>query len=115
MVAISPPRLGMQVICLGRTTGKTAGQVRGLEMVLTIEIERGRLQRSEGLFEVVGLNGDFSAPGDSGAPILDAESHNLVGMLYAASETSSYCVPIHRLLQGWKVEPILGTAESPAP
>ena len=74
----------------------------------------GNPQRYSGVFVVEGVDGGpFSAPGDSGAPVLAANSNNLIGMLFAASDRQSYCIPIGPILEALKVTPILGEEHSP--
>ena len=114
IAALAVPQLGSEVTCLGRTSGSTRGRIVGVESDVMIGDADGNPQRYSGVFVVEGVDGGpFSAPGDSGAPVLAANSNNLIGMLYAASDRQSYCIPIGPILEALNVTPILGDEHSP--
>ena len=108
------PQLGSEVTCLGRTSGATRGRIVSLNMTVMIGDADGKPQRYSGVFQVKSDTASpFSSPGDSGAPVLSANGNNLVGMLYAGDDNSSYCIPIGPILEALKVTPILGEEHSP--
>lgn len=113
IVELAVPQLGMAVKCLGRTSGTTQGRIKSIHLNIVIADADGKPQPYANLFEVEGLNGPFSSPGDSGAPIVTADGKYLVGMLYAGSDQYSYGVPIQPILTALDVTPILGEEHSP--
>ena len=113
MIALAEPQVGLEVICLGRTSGATQGRIKTIHLSIVIGDADGKPQPYTGLFEVEGVNGPFSLPGDSGAPIVTADGKKLIGMLYAGSERYSYGVPIQPIMTALSVTPILGEEHSP--
>lgn len=74
--------LGMTIKKSGRTTGLTTGEI--LQVDLTVSVAYGEGQVA--LFTDQLLAGAMSQGGDSGSAVLD-ESNNLVGLLFAGSES----------------------------
>ena len=51
---------------------------------------------------IEGVRGSFSRPGDSGSAIVDPQG-NVVGLLFAGSDTVTFAIPIRRVLQRLRV------------
>ena len=94
-----------------RLVGRTSGLVKGAVQAINASVVIAGLPDSPqgtatftGLVACVAEGGKpFSQPGDSGAPVVNAKSE-LVGMIYAGSETVSYFIPIEPLLKALEVE-----------
>lgn len=97
---------GMQVYKIGRTTGMTQGKIRAIEVddVLT---QYKRITRSfQGVLEIEGV-GDrpFSAPGDSGALVVNPQGE-AVALVFAGSDYGgsnnrglTYAIPLPTVLK----------------
>lgn len=91
--------LGRAVIKIGRTTGITQGTI--VDISADISVSYGNTQR---LFEdQIGIkslhkNEPFSQSGDSGALVLDAQTHEAVGMVLGASRDLTFASPISMIL-----------------
>jgi hypothetical protein len=90
------PTHGAQVQKVGRTTGHTLGTISAFP-VRSLPVKFGSaVYRFDEVLEVSGQGAAFSAPGDSGALILDM-SRAAVGLLFAGSRTVTYGNPISRV------------------
>lgn len=93
-------RTNLPVSKVGRTTGATTGKVTAFALD-DVEVPYRDLGVCyfDDQIEVVGDNGDFSAPGDSGALVL-ARSNLAVGLLFAgsASTNRTYLNPMGKVL-----------------
>lgn len=87
---------GMPVIKSGRTTGVTTGVVTAIN-VDRVQINYGtqtspRIATFNDTIEIVGDNGPFSAPGDSGSVILNRDTGQPVALLFAGDgRTTTTC------------------------
>jgi len=87
---------GMRVIKSGRTTGVTTGVVTAVS-VDRVQINYGtptspRIATFNDTIEIVGDNGPFSAPGDSGSVILNHDTGQPVALLFAGDgRTTTTC------------------------
>jgi hypothetical protein len=81
--------LGTPVKKSGRTTGVTSGEILQVEVTADITYGAGRTAR----FTDQIMAGAMSSGGDSGSAVLDAEN-NLVGLLFAGSESTTVITPI---------------------
>ena len=87
---------GMRVIKSGRTTGVTTGVVTAVN-VDRVQINYGtltspRIATFNDTIEIVGDNGPFSAPGDSGSVILNRDTGRPVALLFAGDgRTTTTC------------------------
>ena len=87
---------GMRVIKSGRTTGVTTGTVTAVD-VDRVQVNYGtrispRIATFNDTIEIVGENGPFSAPGDSGSVILDRDTGRPVALLFAGDgRTTTAC------------------------
>jgi hypothetical protein len=68
----------------GRTTGYTAGRISSTEADVKVSYEIGTLSFTNQIL-IAGLNGPFSAAGDSGSLILERDTQDAVGLLFAGS------------------------------
>jgi hypothetical protein len=84
-------QVGAVVTMAGRTTKSATGKVTDKNATINIYDE---LEPLKDLIVTEGI----SAPGDSGAPVLD-ESKKLVGLLIARSDTHSLVLPLARIFR----------------
>jgi hypothetical protein len=78
---IAEPELGMLVEKTGRTTGYKVGKIIGLDATSYIEYDYGEAYFEDQIL-IQDTNGHFSAGGDSGSLITDADGRP-VGLLFA--------------------------------
>ena len=78
----------------GRTTDYTEGQV--LIVGATIDVSYGSNKTAR--FEEQIVAGAMSAGGDSGSLVVDGDSQNAVGLLFAGSDTHTIMNPINHVL-----------------
>jgi hypothetical protein len=91
---------------VGRTTGVTRGFVTAIELdAVTVEYPVGPVT-FDNQIEVTGLEGAFSAGGDSGALVYRPDTLQAVGLLFAGSERGgvdgaplTYCNPMGLVLE----------------
>lgn len=76
--------LGLAIKKMGRTTGFTTGEVTQVEVTANVKYGTGQIARFVDQF----MAGAMSAGGDSGSAVLDT-SNNLVGLLFAGSDTTT--------------------------
>lgn len=76
------PKLGMEVVKTGRTTGATLGKIVGLNASSVVGYGGGSA-RYVGQIVIESPSGLFSDAGDSGSFILEKGTNNLVGLLFA--------------------------------
>ncbi len=81
--------IGMEVTKSGRTTGTTVGRVTQINATVRVSYGPGRMATFED--QLVIMNGEFSAPGDSGSAICTVEETGpkLVGLLFAGGESAT--------------------------
>jgi hypothetical protein len=106
---IGPPQglgaaaIDMVVHKFGRTTGYRKGRVTSIDTDVVVQYEAGNMT-FEGQIIIVGLNQQsFSDAGDSGSLILEAESQQAVGLLFAGSNTHTIANHIQDVLQALNV------------
>jgi len=87
--AIGSAGLGTPVRKSGRTTGLTSDEILQVDVTADITYGAGRTAR----FTNQIMAGAMSGGGDSGSAVLDAEN-NLVGLLFAGSDTTTVINPI---------------------
>lgn len=80
------PDLGLSVLKSGRTTGITTGQISQIQVMTQVQYGDGKIALFED--QIMIEKKGFSAGGDSGSAILD-ENRNLVGLLFAGSDTAT--------------------------
>ncbi|MDD1652256.1 MAG: S1 family peptidase [Methanomicrobiales archaeon] len=87
--AIGSAGLGTKVRKSGRTTGLTSDEILQVDVTADITYGAGRTAR----FTDQIMAGAMSSGGDSGSAVLD-EDNNLVGLLFAGSESTTVINPI---------------------
>ena len=92
---------GQRVHKSGRSTGHTRGEVIDVSVDLKIFYRSGILRFEE---QMLIEGADFSRPGDSGALIVEEESHRPVGLLFAGSPSHTVANPIAEVLAALEVE-----------
>jgi hypothetical protein len=91
---IKPVR-GMKVVKVGRTSGKTTGEVRDVHFRFTLDYEGvGEV----GFIDQV-LCTRYTKPGDSGSLVLDEKSGKAVGLHFAGANGGSVFNPIDTVLE----------------
>jgi hypothetical protein len=85
IAGIARARIGMQVAKVGRSTGFTTGEVVsvGVEAVVPIETVGALVFVDQVRIAGNATHPLFAAPGDSGALVVDTQSRNAVGLLFA--------------------------------
>ena len=76
--------LGMAIKKSGRTTGFTTGEIQQVDVTANVQYGQGQIAQ----FTDQLMAGAMSQGGDSGSAILD-DNNNLVGLLFAGSDTST--------------------------
>lgn len=81
--------LGMPVMKSGRTTGVTVGEIIQVDVSVNVQYGEGKIAMFVGQY----MTGSMCSGGDSGSVVLDEEK-NLVGLLFAGSDTTMIFNPI---------------------
>jgi len=100
VAGVAAPTLGMPVRKSGRTTGFTTGQINLLDATVDVSYGVGRTARFEGQL----VAGPMSQGGDSGSLVVDANSDQAVGLLFAGSNASTIFSPIQEVLDILQVD-----------
>ena len=96
------PTIGMLVAKSGRTTGLTCSTIAAVNLQVQVQYEN--TCGSQSTFTVTYnnqidiLSTTFGGPGDSGSLIVDAQTAEPVGLLYAGSDTDTVANPIQTVL-----------------
>jgi hypothetical protein len=90
--------LGMAIRKSGRTSGTTSGEIQQVDVTVDVDYGSGRIGR----FTDQLLAGTMSQGGDSGSAVLDS-SNNLVGLLFAGSDTSTIINRIENVFSALQV------------
>lgn len=99
---IAAPQLGMQVRKSGRTTGTTQGMITQLNATIDVgyhTLAGPRTARFIGQVITTGI----SQGGDSGSLVVDANSQNALGLLFAGSGTASIFTPMQVVLDEMQI------------
>src|SRR5437763_10749835 len=97
------PTVGMAVAKSGRTTGLTCASIGAFQMLVDVDYDAS-CGSSTAAFTVQYANqidilsSTFSAPGDSGSLIVDAQTAQPLGLLYAGSPSDTVANPIQDVL-----------------
>jgi len=87
----------------GRTTDYSVGRVTSLDTDVSVQYETGTYT-FEGQIIIVGLDAQpFSKAGDSGSLILERDSNDAVGLLFAGSDSHTIANHIEDVLTIMKV------------
>jgi hypothetical protein len=88
---------------VGRSTGHTHGRITALGL-RNLPVKFGQtLLRFNNVVEIEGDTQPFSAPGDSGSLVVNAE-RKAVGLIFGGTDQSTYINPIETVLQVMAVE-----------
>jgi hypothetical protein len=90
--------LGLPVTKIGAVSGKTTGEVKQIHLLAYLDYDFPSGTTQVPIAELIGVS-SFTDPGDSGAPVLDANCA-LVGMHIGSYEGLSVCIPMQRVLDG---------------
>ena len=103
------PRRGMRVVKVGRTTGKTFGEIRDIHFRFALEYDEvGEV----GFIDQV-LCTRYTDGGDSGSLVLDAESGKAVGLHFAGANGGSVFNPIGDVLKALRVTLVTTSISGP--
>jgi hypothetical protein len=97
-----PAAMDMRVHKFGRTTSYSVGHITSIATDVTVGYETGNFS-FENQIIIVGDGGPFSAAGDSGSLILERQTNNAVGLLFAGSNTHTIANHLEAVLQALKV------------
>ena len=89
--------LGMAIQKSGRTTGYTKNEIEQIDVTTKVEYD-GKVATFTGQL----MAGAMSAGGDSGSVVLDM-SGNLVGLLFAGSDTQTLFNPIQAVIEALRI------------
>jgi hypothetical protein len=92
--------LGMPVRKSGRTTGFTMGEIIAIEATVNVNYGIGRIATFESQF----IAGPMSQGGDSGSLVVDGQSQQAVGLLFAGSPQTTIFNPIQPVLNLLEVD-----------
>jgi hypothetical protein len=90
--------LGLAIKKMGRTTGFTTGEVTQVDVTANVQYGAGQIATFVDQF----MAGAMSAGGDSGSAVLDTDN-NLVGLLFAGSDTTTLMNRIHNVFTALNV------------
>lgn len=96
---VREPRLGMEIVKSGRSSGVTRSTIKVLQATVKVVLEEGLT----GLFSDQFVTGPIAQPGDSGSLILDKENY-AVGLLFAGSDQTTVGNYIQNVLDRLEVE-----------
>jgi hypothetical protein len=95
------PKRGMKVVKVGRTTGKTSGEIRDVNFRFTLNYDE--LGSEVGFIDQV-LCTRYTKPGDSGSLVLDQATGRAVGLHFAGASGGSVFNPIDDVLSALGVK-----------
>jgi hypothetical protein len=91
--------LGRRVCKTGRTTHYTVGQIKSVSYDTWVgPYATGQNAWFEDQVRIKGLNGRFSAPGDSGSLVVDVETNEPVGLLFSGGGDYTNANPIDKVI-----------------
>lgn len=100
VTATAEPEIGEQVIRIGRTTGLSYGMVEEIDANVRFNVpEAGYDAILEDTFVVF----MYSAPGDSGGPVLNAKNQ-LLGLCSGSGPTVTTCTKVSNLIKALEVQ-----------
>ena len=99
--------LGMQVQKTGRTTGYTSGKITQVDVTVQVDYD-GQMVQFVDQFMATGM----SAGGDSGSAVLDMGG-NVIGLLFAGSESATLINPIQAVLNALNVDLVTWSGAGP--
>ncbi len=97
LTGVAEPQLGMAVQKVGRTTGLTQGVVTQIDVTVNVDYSGRSVRFVNQVFA-----SPMSAPGDSGAAIMDMQ-RRAVGLLFGGSDRATIFTPIQRILERFDV------------
>lgn len=89
VTGVGTPTLGMQVHKWGATTGYTAGRIRSIRATPTVTYDGEGSFDFRAALRIVGTDGPFSEPGDSGSLVLDDDG-GVVGIVFAGDTNGAF-------------------------
>ncbi|MCM3872921.1 MAG: S1 family peptidase [Pyrinomonadaceae bacterium] len=104
------PVRGMKVVKVGRTTGKTTGEVRDVHFRFTLDYE-GEIGEVGFLDQVLCTR--YTDDGDSGALVIDKATGRAVGLHFAGANGGSVFNPIDDVLKALGVKLVTKSMKTP--
>jgi hypothetical protein len=99
---VAAAMIDMRVHKFGRTTSYSVGHITSIATDVTVSYEAGDITFEDQIM-IVGEQGAFSAAGDSGSLILERQTNNAVGLLFAGSASHTIANHIGDVLQALRV------------
>lgn len=101
VTGIGTPVLGMQVQKWGAKTGHTVGRIRSIRATPTVNYKGVGAFDFRAALRIVGTDGPFSEPGDSGSLVLDGGG-GVVGIVFAGDTNGTFSLanPVGALTGG---------------
>lgn len=95
---------GQSVQKQGRTTKRTLGTVSDLEASIKVAYSNKGIAYFDNQIAIAGVDGKFSAPGDSGSLVLDVNTLQPIGLLFTGGLEASFASPILSILNRFNIE-----------
>ena len=97
------PAIGMAVAKSGRTTGLTCASIGSINLTVDVDYNPSCGSKTVSFTarysnQIDIVNSTFSSPGDSGSLVVDAQTAQPVGMLYAGGSSDTVAHPIQAVL-----------------
>jgi hypothetical protein len=105
------PKRGMTVVKVGRTTGRTVGEIRDADIRVPVPFEMGV---GEIRFVNQVLCTRYTQSGDSGALVLDQKTGKAVGLHFCGAQMGSIFNPIGEVLKALEVKLVTKNIFKPA-
>jgi hypothetical protein len=107
---MSKPKRGMKVIKVGRTTGRTEGEIRDVDIRVPVPYGAGI---GEVRFMNQVLCTRFTDSGDSGSLVIDKETGKAVGLHFCGADRGSIFNPLHFVLDSLKLKLFTNKIKTP--
>jgi hypothetical protein len=100
-----PARVEMSVEKVGRTTAYTTGKVTDVTATMKVSYDMGELVFVDQIL-VSGVTAPFSARGDSGSLVVDMQSKQPTGLLFAGAGMYTLANPLQEVLKALRIKVI---------
>lgn len=104
------PARGMKITKVGRTTGKTTGEIEDVHFRFTLDFE-GDIGKVGFIDQVLCTR--YTKDGDSGSLVIDKATGRAVGLHFAGANGGSVFSPIDKVLQALRVKLVTNSITSP--
>lgn len=104
------PARGMKITKVGRTTGKTTGEIQDVHFRFTLDYE-GDIGKVGFIDQVLCTR--YTGDGDSGSLVIDKATGRAVGLHFAGANGGSVFSPIERVLKALRVKLVTKSISTP--